>query len=156
MHTNIFHFNPYSYYVRDSFPHLHVSGSELRARSFGQCFILSSASHPVNVSPYWSPIESFNFQKPLEISFQHGLWRKLYANRYFCFVRKRRTSINRPPTPDVEEEDQDHQPTLQEIINIKVLALSTLWFFLQFYISFSLFCCLYLLMSLIYNLQKNI
>ena len=51
---------------------------------------------------------------------------------YFFFLLylrcKRRTSINRPPTP-VAEEDQDHQPTLQEIINIKVLSLR---FFLQF------------------------
>ncbi|XP_059445865.1 transcription and mRNA export factor ENY2-like [Corylus avellana] len=31
-----------------------------------------------------------------------------------------RNSINRPPTP-VAEEDQDHQPTLQEIINIKLI-----------------------------------
>ncbi|KAB1225812.1 Mitochondrial import receptor subunit TOM20, partial [Morella rubra] len=33
---------------------------------------------------------------------------------------KRRTSINRPPTPDTED-DQEHQPSLQEIINIKLI-----------------------------------
>lgn len=31
-----------------------------------------------------------------------------------------RTSINRPPTPDTED-DQEHQPSLQEIINIKLI-----------------------------------
>lgn len=33
---------------------------------------------------------------------------------------KRRASINRPPTPDIEEEPE-HEPTLQEIINIKMI-----------------------------------
>ncbi|KAK3040844.1 hypothetical protein RJ639_029188 [Escallonia herrerae] len=32
----------------------------------------------------------------------------------------RRASIKRPPTPDAEEE-QDREPTLQEIINIKLI-----------------------------------
>ncbi|KAJ6740668.1 TRANSCRIPTION AND MRNA EXPORT FACTOR ENY2 [Salix purpurea] len=35
-----------------------------------------------------------------------------------------RTSVNRPPTPDdavEEQEDQEKQPTLQEIINIKLI-----------------------------------
>ncbi|KAK9276785.1 hypothetical protein L1049_006321 [Liquidambar formosana] len=31
-----------------------------------------------------------------------------------------RSSINRPPTPDAEE-DRDQEPTLQEIINIKLI-----------------------------------
>eukprot|EP00249_Psilotum_nudum_P018405 c26787_g2_i1 orf=687-1022(-) len=31
-----------------------------------------------------------------------------------------RASINRPPTPDVDE-DKDAEPTLQEIINIKLI-----------------------------------
>ncbi|CAI9093210.1 OLC1v1028653C1 [Oldenlandia corymbosa var. corymbosa] len=30
-----------------------------------------------------------------------------------------RSSVKRPPTPDVEEEEQDRQPSLQEIINLK-------------------------------------
>ena len=38
--------------------------------------------------------------------------------------------MNRPPTPDdavEEQEDQEKQPTLQEIINIKVLYLFLIW-----------------------------
>ncbi|XP_021899624.1 transcription and mRNA export factor ENY2 [Carica papaya] len=34
---------------------------------------------------------------------------------------KRRGSINRPPTPDAENNNQDREPTLQEIINIKLI-----------------------------------
>lgn len=37
----------------------------------------------------------------------------------FYVVGKRRNSVNRPPTPDAVE-DQEKEPTLQEIINIKV------------------------------------
>ncbi|KAJ9563978.1 hypothetical protein OSB04_009138 [Centaurea solstitialis] len=33
----------------------------------------------------------------------------------------RRASIKRPPTPDAEDEDEDREPTLQEIINIKLI-----------------------------------
>lgn len=33
----------------------------------------------------------------------------------------RRASVNRPPTPDVDD-DKEPEPTLQEIINIKVDA----------------------------------
>ncbi|XP_027100335.2 transcription and mRNA export factor ENY2 isoform X2 [Coffea eugenioides] len=32
-----------------------------------------------------------------------------------------RSSVKRPPTPDAEEEEQDREPTLQEIINIKLI-----------------------------------
>ncbi|KAI5679368.1 hypothetical protein M9H77_10318 [Catharanthus roseus] len=32
-----------------------------------------------------------------------------------------RGSVKRPPTPDAEEEEQDREPTLQEIINIKLI-----------------------------------
>ncbi|KAJ6370065.1 hypothetical protein OIU76_028354 [Salix suchowensis] len=41
-----------------------------------------------------------------------------------CLYDIRRTSVNRPPTPDdavEEQEDQEKQPTLQEIINIKLI-----------------------------------
>lgn len=31
----------------------------------------------------------------------------------------RRASVNRPPTPDADD-DRDQEPTLQEIINMKV------------------------------------
>ncbi|KAM7277673.1 hypothetical protein ACFE04_004807 [Oxalis oulophora] len=32
-----------------------------------------------------------------------------------------RPSVNRPPTPDIAEEDQQKEPSLQEIINIKLI-----------------------------------
>ncbi|KAJ6795615.1 transcription and mRNA export factor SUS1 [Iris pallida] len=35
-------------------------------------------------------------------------------------INYRRASVNRPPTPDAEEEN-DQEPTLQEIINIKLI-----------------------------------
>ncbi|CAI9299904.1 unnamed protein product [Lactuca saligna] len=35
--------------------------------------------------------------------------------------KKMRSSIKRPPTPDAEEEEHDREPTLQEIINIKLI-----------------------------------
>lgn len=41
----------------------------------------------------------------------------------FYVVGKRRNSVNRPPTPDAVE-DQEKEPTLQEIINIKVFFLN--------------------------------
>ncbi|KAB5516291.1 hypothetical protein DKX38_026939 [Salix brachista] len=45
-------------------------------------------------------------------------------NKKLRFCCLRRNSINRPPTPDdavEEQEDQEKQPTLQEIINIKLI-----------------------------------
>jgi hypothetical protein len=39
----------------------------------------------------------------------------------FC----RRASVNRPPTPDVSN-DKESEPTLQEIINVKVERLDIL------------------------------
>ncbi|KAH9772613.1 transcription and mRNA export factor ENY2 [Citrus sinensis] len=33
----------------------------------------------------------------------------------------KRSSINRPPTPDVDRDRENQEPTLQEIINIKMI-----------------------------------
>ncbi|KAJ4710852.1 Transcription and mRNA export factor ENY2 [Melia azedarach] len=33
----------------------------------------------------------------------------------------KRSSINRPPTPDVDKDRENQEPTLQEIINIKMI-----------------------------------
>ncbi|KAL5760180.1 hypothetical protein ACOSP7_018684 [Xanthoceras sorbifolium] len=33
----------------------------------------------------------------------------------------KRSSINRPPTPDVDKDRENQEPTLQEIINIKLI-----------------------------------
>lgn len=46
----------------------------------------------------------------------------------FYVVGKRRNSVNRPPTPDAVE-DQEKEPTLQEIINIKVFFLKLFLYF---------------------------
>ncbi|GAV66502.1 EnY2 domain-containing protein [Cephalotus follicularis] len=36
-------------------------------------------------------------------------------------MSNKRSSINRPPTPDADKDDQDREHTLQEIINIKLI-----------------------------------
>ena len=54
---------------------------------------------------------------------------------YFEYKFRRRKSVNRPPTPDVAE-DQEKEPTLQELINIKVGFFFN--FFLDWLIVFNL------------------
>ncbi|KAL3511434.1 hypothetical protein ACH5RR_030835 [Cinchona calisaya] len=36
-------------------------------------------------------------------------------------IKTMRSSVKRPPTPDADEEEKDREPTLQEIINIKLI-----------------------------------
>ncbi|KAI9076044.1 hypothetical protein K1719_041978 [Acacia pycnantha] len=39
----------------------------------------------------------------------------------FCSSMKPKTSVNRPPTPDVLENPPEREPTLQELLNIKLI-----------------------------------
>lgn len=52
----------------------------------------------------------------------------------FYVVGKRRNSVNRPPTPDAVE-DQEKEPTLQEIINIKVFFLKLFFYLILCYLA---------------------
>ncbi|KAL3501019.1 hypothetical protein ACH5RR_035468 [Cinchona calisaya] len=61
-------------------------------------------------------VEAFDY------SYSSKLYHRPSSSAYqlpYCSIM--RSSVKRPPTPDVEEEEQDRQPTLQEIINIKLI-----------------------------------
>ncbi|KAK4426056.1 Transcription and export factor ENY2 [Sesamum alatum] len=53
--------------------------------------------------------------------------RSVNRSALLCYVMSRRHSVNRPPTPDVRDDDDDDEddrpkePTLLEIVNIKLI-----------------------------------